>query len=140
VSSEAETMSLMFINLPKEILRNICVKAIELRNDDIKHRAVKECVNEIVSRLKMGCVGASDTMYMLKNCTAWVRQDGSGKYCSISFGYKGYTRFYIRQINGEYIITEADLYYIIDSDASEFSKMVLSYIVQQFNTARILSN
>lgn len=133
----------MFASLPNDILRNIYTKAIVLRNDDKKKAAARDAALEVIDYLKISCddrtshafSSSSDKLSIMKSCLGWVRQDGSGKYGSLSFRCGGFTRFNIKNVDGEYRID-----YISTEDMDEFGKMVVESIKEEFNYAHVLVN
>jgi hypothetical protein len=148
VSSRGLTQSLpvstgfMFSGLPNDILRDIYTSAIVLRNEDKKKGAARDAALEVIDHLMVGCddrtsyaFSSSDKMSIMESCLGWVRQDGSGKHGSLSFRHGGHTRFYIKKFDGEYKID-----YISMEDVDEFGKMVVEYIMKEFNCAHVLVN
>ncbi|AGE54582.1 hypothetical protein PBCVKS1B_319L [Paramecium bursaria Chlorella virus KS1B] len=133
----------MFANLPNDILRNIYTKAIVLMNDDKKKAAIRNAALEVVDYLKISCddrtshafSSSSDRLSIMKSCLGWVRQDGSGKYGSLSFRHGGYTQFNMKIVDGEYKIN-----YISNENLNEFGKMVAESIKEEFNFAHVLVN
>ena len=77
----------------------------------------------------------TDRLSIMKSCLGWVRQDGSGKYGSLSFRHGGYTQFNIENIDGEYNIKN-----ISKENMNEFGKMVVESIKEEFNRAHVLVN
>lgn len=133
----------MFASLPNDILRNIYTKAVVLRNYDKKKAAIRDAALEIVDYLKISCddrtshafSSSSERLSIMKSCLGWVRQDGSGKYGSLSFRYGGFTQFNIKIVDGEYKIN-----YISNENLNEFGKMVAESIKEEFNFAHVLVN
>ncbi|APC25681.1 hypothetical protein BST79_gp168 [Only Syngen Nebraska virus 5] len=132
----------MFSGLPNDILRDIYASAIVLRNEDKKKGAARGAALEVIDHLTIGCddrtsyaFSSSDKMSIMESCLGWVRQDGSGKHGSLSFRHGGHTRFYIKKFDGEYKID-----YISMEDVDEFGKMVVEYIMKEFNCAHVLVN
>jgi len=138
----AVSTGFMFSGLPNDILRDIYASAIVLRNEDNKKGAARGAALEVIDHLMVGCgdrtsyaFSSSDKMSIMESCLGWVRKDGSGKHGSLSFRHGGHTRFYIKKFDGEYKID-----YISMEDVDEFGKMVVEYIMKEFNCAHVLVN
>jgi hypothetical protein len=133
----------MFTSLPNDILRNIYTQAVVLRNCDKKKAAIRDAALEVIDYLKISCddrtshafSSSSDRLSIMKSCLGWIRQDGSGKYISLSFRYGGYTQFNIKNVDGEYNIK-----YISTENMNDFGKMVTESIKEEFNCAHVLVN
>jgi hypothetical protein len=125
-----------FSDLPTNILRNIYLKAIALRNEDKKEEAARNIALEVVEHLKISCYTKTshtfsvslDKWSVLESPTGWTCLGWLYYRKCISPEDGGHTLFDINNIRGEYKID-----YIPTGYLDEFGEIVMKHVMVEFN-------